>query len=215
MSRQEPSLEANPPNRSRSVRRIIVSGIMLLLVACLLLFGRATLAWWARMMAQAHFHDGAISVAQQWLARSARFDPGDGATDLMRAACFRRLRQPDRWSEAVKLAEQKGVPAFQVELETKLGRIQDGDFDEDIRDELAAMTAAGVSPTDFYAALVHGYIVKKDPDRAQITLDAWEASHSDDAHLAYMKGVYWLRMSAERTRRRAAGGVPGPYPTRI
>lgn len=146
-------------------------------------------------MAQAHLDDGAISVAQQWLDWSAWFDPGDGATDLLRAACFRRLRQPERWSEAVKRAEEKGASESQVQLEIKLGRIQDGNFDGEIQGELAAIAAAGVSPTDFYAALFNGYLVKKDPERAQVALDAWEASQPDDAHLATMKGVYWLRMT--------------------
>ncbi|NLF71161.1 MAG: hypothetical protein GX575_19190 [Candidatus Anammoximicrobium sp.] len=195
MPRQDTSLGTNPPTRSRSARRVIVPAVALLLVACLLLFGRASSAWWTRMMAQAHFDDGAISVAQQWLDWSAWFDPGDGATDLMRAACFRRLRQEERWSEAVKLAEEKGVPESLVQPESKLGRIQEGNFDDEIQSELTALTAAGVSPADLYAALVHGYIAQKDAERARIALDAWETVEPDGAHLAYIKGVYWRRMT--------------------
>jgi mono/diheme cytochrome c family protein len=213
MSRYETSLGAKAAQRSRNARRIVVCTVGLLLAAVLLAFGRAGAAWWTRLAAAACLDEGAISVAQGWLDWSAWFDPGDGATDLMRAACFRRLDQPDRWSEALKRAEQKGAAASRVQLEIKLRRIRDGDFDEGIREELAAMTAAGVSPSDFYAALVYGYVVKKDPERAKIVLDAWEADHLDEAHLAYIKGVYWLRMSqgeldieqrkdfVERTRR--------------
>jgi len=195
MTQRETSLEANPPTRSRRARRIAVCIVAILLLACLILYGRATLAWWTRMIAGMHLNEGAISVAQLWLDRSDWFDPGDGATDLLRAACFRRLRQLDRWSEALRLAKQKGAPAYQVQLETQLGQIQDGNFDDETESELESMIGAGVSPTDFYTALVNGYIVKKDPERTKAALDAWEADHPDEPYLAVMKGLYWRRMS--------------------
>ncbi len=193
MSQQKTSLEAKPPKRPQRVRRIAVwTVVLLLLAAALLLVGRSALAWGTRRMARARLHDGAISAAQEWLAWSAWLDPGDGTTDLIRAACFRRWRQQDRWSEALQRAGQKGVPAVQIRQETKLARIQDGNLDEGVEGELAAMTAAGVPRDDFYAALVSGYLVKKDPERAEIALDVWEAGSPLESHLAYMRGVYWF-----------------------
>jgi tetratricopeptide (TPR) repeat protein len=175
------------------VGRIVVSAIVfVLLVAPVLWFGRATLAWATRRLAQVRVHEGAISAAQEWLAWSARLHPGSGATDVIRAACFRRLGQQDRGTAALQLAEQKGAPASQVQQETRLGRIQDGTFDEGIEGELAALIKAGVPPNDLYAALVNGYLAKKDPKRAKTALEAWEARHPHEAHLAYAWGGYWL-----------------------
>ncbi|NLY00960.1 MAG: hypothetical protein GXY83_33130 [Rhodopirellula sp.] len=195
MPQPDTASQANPPQRPRRARQIAVGVLALLLAAGLGLYGRASMAWWTRMIAGMHLDHGAISVAQQWLAWSARLDPGNGATDLMRAACFRRLRQPERWREALRAAEQKGTPASQVRLETRLGQIQDGDFDNEIQDELTAIIKAGVSPTDFYAALVNGYLARKDPGRAEAALDAWAATEPKEAHLAFTQGLYWLRLS--------------------
>ena len=70
--------------------------------AGLAVFGRGTLAWWTRQMAFRRLSIGALSTAEQWLAWSAWFDPSDGRTDLLRAACLRRQYQQDAWNEAIQ-----------------------------------------------------------------------------------------------------------------
>lgn len=195
MSRKKKSQTTHSPNRARSGRRIVLFTAMLLLLVSLPWFGQTSLAWWARMMAQTCIDEGAISAAQDWLDWSARLDPRDGATDLLRAACFRRLQQRDRWTAALALAEQKGVPVSLVRQETRLGQIEVGNFEGGVEGELAAMAAADAPPNDFCAALVAGCLAKKDPTWAKRVLDAWETWQPDEPMLAYMRGVYWLWMN--------------------
>ncbi|MFC1597550.1 hypothetical protein ACFL5Q_06395 [Planctomycetota bacterium] len=102
-------------------RRIVFAGVAVLSIVALLLFGRAILSWWARQMALGRMDAGAISEAQPWLARSARFDPHDGKTELMKAACFRRLYRQDGWNKALESAERKGVSAAEI------GHAQEGE----------------------------------------------------------------------------------------
>lgn len=191
----EPTLEPAEPKRRRRVSRIVVALVLLaLLAAPPLWFGREILAWWTRMAAQARLSDGAITAAQQWLEWSERFDPSDGRTELLRARCLRHLYQQDRWKESVKLAEQKGAPAADVLHEAKLGLIQDGNLYPGFEDDLAAMSEAGVSANEIHAAMVSGYLARKDPALARLVLDAWKADQSDSAELAYLEGGYWMWM---------------------
>ncbi len=147
------------------------------------------------MLARASIHDGAISTAQEWLDWSAWLDSGDGATDLLRASCFRWLREQDRWQAALTLAEKKGAPASLVRQEETLGRIQGGQLDGGVEGELAAMTETGVPPDDLCTALVTGCLVTQNPARAKLVLDTWGAQYPEEAQLAYLRAVYWLWMS--------------------
>lgn len=200
MSRRKTSRKTAPQTpvskRSASGRRLVLlTAVLLLLLVPLLWFGRSTLAWWTRMMARARIHDGAISMAQGWLDWSARLDPRDSTTDVLRATCFRWLQQPDRWQAALTLAAQKGAPEFLVRQETKLGRIAGGQLEGGVEGELATMTDAGAPPDEACAALVTGCLASKDPTWAKLVLDAWEARHPEEARFAYTRGVYWLWMS--------------------
>ena len=154
-------------------------------------------------MASRRLRIGAVSTAQQWLAWSAWFDPSEGRTDLMQAACFRQRYEQDRWNEALQSAQRQGAPAEQIRQERQLGLIQAGRMDEK-ENELSALVEAGVSPHDVCAAFVHGYLARQDPTRAKIVLDAWAADHPNQAHVAYMRGVYrqWLGDGAGDLRRR-------------
>jgi len=135
---------------------------------------------------------GAVLTAEKWLARSARLDPGDGRTDLMRAACYRRLEEVDGWFMAMQLAERKGAPVVPFEREHRLGLFQSGaQFDEGEPDWATTMLGAGVSQREFDAALVHRYLRLQHPDKAKTLLDRWSANYPADADVAYMTGTYW------------------------
>ena len=95
-------------------------------------------------MALGRMNAGAISEAQQWLARSARFDPHDGKTELMKAACFRRLYRRDGWSKALESAERKGASRAEIRHEMKLGLIESGELGKEAN-ELGALIEGGGS----------------------------------------------------------------------
>ncbi|MFH1267494.1 MAG: hypothetical protein ABIK89_17360 [Planctomycetota bacterium] len=84
---------------------VVTLAVLIPAAVALLLFGRGILAWWAQWMAARRISDHAISQAEQWLAWSAWFDPGDGMADLMQATCARHLGRADRWREAMQSAE--------------------------------------------------------------------------------------------------------------
>ncbi len=135
---------------------------------------------------------GAVMTAQKWLAWSAWLDPGDGRTELMRAACFRRLEDADRWFSAMESAKQKGAPTGQFEREFRLGFIQSGTpFDGGEQALAAAAIGVGASPQEVRAALVHRYLRLHQPEQAKALLDEWSAEYPQQAHVAYMWGVYW------------------------
>ena len=189
------SSPAAQPNAPRRGRRIVVGvgalGVVVVLAMLAPLFGRGILASWARQMAASRINVGALSAAQQWLDWAARLDPDDAKTELMQAACFRQLYQRDRWRETLESAERKGAPAARVQQEIKLGVIRTGRFGEGEESEMGALIEGGVSLGDVARAFVYGYLTRKEPERARMVLDAWEADRPDDPHVAYMRGVYW------------------------
>jgi len=172
---------------------MVFAGAAVVSIVALLLFGRSILSWWARQMALRRMNAGTISEAQQWLARSARFDADDGKTELMKAACFRRLYRQEGWSKALESAERKGASAARIRQERKLGLIQSGEFGEEAN-ELVTLLEGGVSQHEVCAAFVHGYLARGDPQNAKLVLDAWAADYPEGVHVAYMRGVYeqWL-----------------------
>ncbi|MBC8877261.1 MAG: hypothetical protein H8E44_48150 [Planctomycetes bacterium] len=137
----------------------------------------------------------AVSDAQRWLEWSCRLGPEDGETDLMKAACFRHLGQKDRWAEAMQSAEQKGMPAQQIQQESSIALIQSGEVEEGAERQMFALIEAGVPRQDAVAAFVHGCLTRDEHERAERMLDAWTADAPDDAHNAYMWGVYWSHVN--------------------
>jgi tetratricopeptide (TPR) repeat protein/mono/diheme cytochrome c family protein len=170
---------------------LITCALGILAVVVILAVGKGILAWWARRTAAGEMDVGAVMTAQKWLAWSARLDPGDGRTELMRATCFRRLEQADRWFSAMESAKQKGAPADQYEQEFRLGFIQSGTpFDGGEQRLAAAMRGVGASPQEVRAAFVHRYLRLQQPEQAKVLLDEWSANSPQEAHVAYMVGVY-------------------------
>jgi len=184
-------VNANRWFRSWPRRRLVIWGAAILLTTGVAVFGRSALAWWTRQMAARNLTVGTLSTAQRWLAWSDWFDPSDGRTDLMRATGLRRRYQQAAWKEAVESAERKGAPAERVRQERRLGLIQAGAINNE-RDELTSLVEAGVATDDACTAFVHGYLARRDAPRAEMVLDAWAVEVPGSAHVAYMRGVYWL-----------------------
>lgn len=155
------------------------------------LFGRGALAWYARQTAAGELRLGAVTAAREWAARAARLDPDDGQAELMRAACFRQLKEVDLFVEALESAERKGAPAARVEQERQLGQIQAGRMRPGADHQVGALIADGLAPHDVAAAFVYGCLARNEPEEATKVLDAWAADFPEDAHVAYMSGVYW------------------------
>jgi predicted Zn-dependent protease len=182
------------PDRSRHERRIailVVGAIVILAIFTLWALGRGVFGWWSRRMATRELNIGAISAAQQWLARSAWAQPDDGRLELIQAACFRQLGQSNRLAQALDAAQRKGAPAAQVERELELGLIQSGTRYGGTADRLLLFIEAGVPTHDAAGAFVYGALAHNEPQAAREILDAWAADFPEDAHVAYMQGVYW------------------------
>ena len=176
---------------ARSRRRLVLYTVALIVCLLLLFFGRGASARWARYMAARRMDVWAVSDAQQWLEWSAWLDPDDGETELMRASCFRHLGQDGRWAKAIASARKKGMPVEQVQHEVNLALIKSGELYEDTEYHLNVLIRAGVPQQDVAAVLVHGCLVREDSDRAKTMLMAWAADTPEQAHNAYMWGVYW------------------------
>jgi len=137
----------------------------------------------------------AVSDALEWLEWSRRLDPEDGETDLMRAICFRRLGQKGRWGKAMQSARKKGTPFQQIQQESSVALIQSGEAPKEAERQLIALIEAGVPQQDAVASFVHGCLARDEAQRAKGMLDAWTADAPDDAHNAYVRGVYWSHLN--------------------
>jgi tetratricopeptide (TPR) repeat protein len=164
---------------------------LLLAVVALALFARTSYSLWARQVAARRLRIGAISDARQYLRRAAWSAPDDGTIDMMLAFCFRQLRQVDRWQDALRAAEEKGISAARIEREKELYRIQTGNWQEGAESQFAAFAAEGITAYDVPAAFVSGCLASGRNGLAQQILDAWSADYPNDAHVAYMRGKYW------------------------
>ncbi len=142
---------------------------------------------------------GAIRAAQSRLAWSTWFEPADGRTDLMRAACFRRLEQFDRWEQCLDLARHKGAHSDALRHEDHLGRIQRGEPMPDPGRVMAELIREGVSPHDVAAAFIYGCLAREEAAEAKLVLEGWAASCPEEPEVAYMAGILW-RWLSEPTR---------------
>lgn len=185
--------------RGGRLRVALIAGTCaVVLFAALFLFGGDLIAWWARWVAAGQLRAGAVSAAQEWLAWSARFRPKDGRADLIRAACFRFLRQPDAVAGALRAAQEHGAPADLIEREAKLAEIQSGMLPEHPEIELALMIDAGVPFRDACTVFVYGYICCQQPEPAKKVLDTWAGQFPEDPAVGYLRALYWSSLG-ERT----------------
>jgi len=168
-----------------------VAVVITTLVVVLPLFGRGLLAGWARHKAINHLNRGAMTSALQWLDWAVWFDPQDGRTDLMQAACFRRLGEADRYLVTLESAQQKGAPNPSVQQEIALGQVRAGRMGRRPDLQLTSLLEAGRSVNEVAAAFVVGFLVRNQPEEANKVLNAWSADRPEDPDVAYMNGVYW------------------------
>jgi mono/diheme cytochrome c family protein len=178
------------------------AGLVLLLV-----FGGQLLALLAGRMAARQLDAWALGAAQRWLARAARLDPADSELDLMRAACYRRQGDSDSWIKALLSAERKGAPSGRIEEERQLVALGSGQLRTDAEDRFVALLEAGVPPQDVGTALLACYLDHNQFRKARLFLETWEAEYAGDPHVAYLWGLYWMKLEEfdrARDRCRAA-----------
>ena len=205
MSHQPPTSDTTPPgpSRRRSRSKVLVSRILLAVAIIALFFlGRGILAGWARQIAVEQMNAGAITRAQQWLEWSRWLHAGDGTTELMRAACYRHLKQADRWDEAVQSAKRKGAPPRQIQQEIDLGLIRTGTMRHGAESRFQAMIDAYTPPREVATAFVFGYLRREEPEMAKAWLSALAKASPGDAQVSFLQGVYW-RSQGESVRARA------------
>lgn len=211
MRRRKQALKRSSFAPARYGRRVVLCAVVILGIGSLLFFGRGITAWSTRQIAAYQMNVGALSTAQRWLTRSAWFDSDDGNTQLMQAACFRRLEQAG-WREALQLAEQNGAPAAKIDQEKRLGAIQSGQATEDVESEMVALLEAGVPPREVGTAVVEGFLANEAPEKARALLEAWARDNPGDANLAYIAGIRWRwlgdRANAEKEFRNAVVKQP-------
>ncbi|MCR4411749.1 MAG: hypothetical protein NUV77_04905, partial [Thermoguttaceae bacterium] len=157
----------------------------------------------------------ACAVVMAW---AERLEPDSAETCLIRAACFRQLKQVRPFVEALEAAAQKGAPAARIEEERGLGLIQAGRIEAGAESQLARWIEAGLWPHDVAAAFVWGLLVRGQPEEARKVLDAWASDFPHEAHVAYMRGAYWQWLgdqdAAEREFRLALARQPRHEPAR-
>lgn len=179
-----------PPASFRRRRRLVICVAGVVAIAVLTLFSRGIVGWWARQMAARQIDAWAISETRQWLAWAAWADTGDGNVDLMEAVCHRRLEQMDRWRRALQSAEQKGAPDAGIQHERELGLIRSGLFPKGVETRLGELAEAALSPHDVAESFVHGYLARKEQDKARAFIEGWEANYPNEAHVAHLWGIY-------------------------
>jgi tetratricopeptide (TPR) repeat protein len=160
------------------------------LLSLLFVYGHLGVAAWGRLMAGQQLSGGAASKGLQWLAWSARWNPNDGQIDLMRAACYRQLEQPQLWAAAVERAKRKAAPRSAIEHEVQLHLIQSGNFPSQAETQLAELIAASRSADDVILSFLRGYLATDDQAKAGVLLDGWDPEALSPGFHTYLRAVY-------------------------
>lgn len=168
----------------------MIGSLLAALVAAAIL-GRGSAAAWARRSAAQHLEVGAIGAAERSLNWAAWVRPGDYRTDLLRAACLRRLGEIDAWRSALETAERSGAPVASVELERKLGNLRWGQVESVAWGDYDALVEVGAAPRDAIHAVVHGMLAKGAREKAQKLIDAWATNPADKEEASFLRGVCW------------------------
>ena len=177
-------------------RRIAIGVGAALLIFVALFVCVVILPVWARRMALRQVDVGAISEAQRWLRWSAWSVFGDGETELMRAACFRRLGQMSHWEAGLESSRAKGANPRRLQQERILGLIRMGAH-EVPEEYWRNPVGLGLRPYDAIEVCVRGHLARNEPGKAEEILAFWADALPQDAQVAYLQGVYWLNQGDE------------------
>jgi mono/diheme cytochrome c family protein len=131
----------------------------------------------------------ALGDARKWLDRADRVDPRDADTQLMRARCFRQLRDMEHRDEALDRAKEYGASRDWVQREITLGKIQTGESGVEASGQFDPLLEAGCSPQDVYACFVSSAIARDDLKLATVMLDAWDQAFPHHPHVIFHRGV--------------------------
>jgi len=179
---------------------VCVVGLILLVA-----YGPALLGWYARQRAARDLNAGSITTAQRWLDWASWYRPGDSRVDVLRAACFRRLKDVEGFVKALEQAETKGGTAILIERERRLAMIQAGRLPPGPNNQIGLLIAQGYDPAAVAEVFVYGALARGDASQAWEILSAWAADSPDDVNQKYMTGIYWKFVNqpekAEETQR--------------
>ncbi len=188
--RRQRETSPTPVARPRSLRWQHAIWLAAILAALsVLLLGRGAFGRWCRYRAASDIEVWALGDARKWLDRAARIQPRSPATELLRAQCFRQLRDMKQRDEALDRARKYGASPRALQYETLLGNIQQGDVGEEAASRLGELMEAGISAHDIAATYISGSIAQKNTQRATELLDAWSQDSPQQPHTVYLRGV--------------------------
>ena len=170
-----------------SAAMVLVLFVTLVVLAIL---GRVGSGPWARRTAARHLEAGAIGAAERSLDWADAFAGRDSRTDLMRAACLRRLGDMNAWHSTLESALRNGGSAATIDLERKLGNIRWGQVESVAWGDYNALVESGAAPGDAVHAVVHGLLAKGEREKAQKMIDAWAANAAnaaDDGEASFLR----------------------------
>ncbi len=192
MSRSQRHNEPGPveaaPRRTFRRRRVLWTASVCAVLA-LVLLGRGLCGQWCRYRAARDCDVWALDDAQRWLARAAWCDPRNAATELLRARCYRQLRDMPRRDAALALARQYGASRQAVQDEITLGNVEAGELGAQAFDQIQALLAAGASAHDVSAAYISGAIAAENQPLTAELLDAWERDAPQHPQISFLRGV--------------------------
>lgn len=165
-------------------------GVMAVLATvALVVLGAWVGSQWTRHKALGHMRRQEFTLAQGWLAWSARLAPGDHAVDVLKAACYRQLNQTAAWRKSLEEAVRKGATREHTAVELQLDRVRHGAVPKGAA-EIGQLTRAGVLPSDLATAMLLGYLEQMDAASAKAFLMRMPEDSVDEAHREYLWGVY-------------------------
>lgn len=180
--------------RSPLAKRAVVGIIGLLALVASVWFGRHVAMVWGRRSASERLEAGAVSQAMQWLSWCRRLAPDDAPSLLLEASCHRHMGQETRWSEALQIAQDAGVPEAIWEQERKLGLIHFGRFYEGAEVDIGELIAAGVSPQDVVSSFVAGYLTLGQHEKAVVLLQGVSQEIPEKGQQDYLWARYYQEL---------------------
>ena len=209
MRDQDPSAPTTRPGSSPQVR-LAVGVVAVVLTAALVAFGLRMGSGWAQRKARDHMSRHEFTPAQRWLAWSAWLAPGDYASDLLQAACYRQLKQTAAWEKSLEEATRKRAPQAPVMAEMTLGQLRRGgtySAKQDVQAEMESFSGAGVSESDLVTTLVFRALAIRDAGSAEALIEGMPPGFANEAHREYLWGLYLRREDAAAAELRLTNAI--------